>query len=148
MPNWCMNNLDMTHHDSEVANDLIERLEGLEQDSFGGPIGFLRGIDESWQYREAHDVWWEPIESGISVSFSSAWEPPIELYETLTEKGWSITGSYYEEGLDFAGIYEEGENKKLSDLSDYPDDYFVEDDLAKRLEEEWGILESRNQIWE
>ena len=80
------------------------------------------------------------------MSFSSAWEPPVELYEALTEKGWNVIGSYYEEGLDFAGIYEDGENKRLDDLSEYDEDYFVEDDLAKRIQEEWGILEGREEI--
>ena len=146
MPNWCFNNLDISHSNPAVVDEVRLRVESLEQDSWGGPIGFLKGLDPSWEYREACDIWWEPTDDGITVSFSSAWEPPVELYEALTEKGWDVTGSYYEEGLDFAGIYEAGENKRLNDLSEYDDDYFVEDDLAKRLEDEWGILESREEI--
>ena len=48
MPNWCFNNLDISHSNPTVVDEVRLRVESLEQDSWGGPIGFLRGLDPSW----------------------------------------------------------------------------------------------------
>jgi hypothetical protein len=49
------------------------------------------------------------IEDGrITASFDSAWSPPIQAYEKLTELGFSVRAYYYEGGMNFAGIWEDG----------------------------------------
>jgi hypothetical protein len=49
------------------------------------------------------------IENGqITTSFDSAWSPPIAAYEKLVELGFSVRAYYYEGGMNFAGIWEDG----------------------------------------
>lgn len=49
------------------------------------------------------------IEDGrISTSFDSAWSPPIAAYEKLVELGFEVRAYYYEGGMCFAGIWEDG----------------------------------------
>jgi hypothetical protein len=44
----------------------------------------------------------------ITLNFDSAWSPPIGAYERLVEMGFSIRAMYYEPGMCFAGIWEDG----------------------------------------
>jgi len=49
------------------------------------------------------------IENGrITTSFDSAWSPPVAAYEKLVELGFSVRAYYYEGGMNFAGIWEDG----------------------------------------
>ena len=49
------------------------------------------------------------IENGrITTSFDSAWSPPIAAYEKLVDLGFSVRAYYYEGGMNFAGIWEDG----------------------------------------
>jgi hypothetical protein len=49
------------------------------------------------------------IENGrITAAFDSAWSPPTAAYEKLVELGFSVRAYYYEGGMNFAGIWEDG----------------------------------------
>jgi hypothetical protein len=49
------------------------------------------------------------IENGrITTSFDSAWSPPTAAYEKLVDLGFSVRAYYYEGGMNFAGIWEDG----------------------------------------
>jgi hypothetical protein len=51
------------------------------------------------------------IENGrISTSFDSAWGPPIQAYEKLLDLGFSVRAYYYEGGMCFAGVWEDGDD--------------------------------------
>jgi hypothetical protein len=51
------------------------------------------------------------IENGrISTSFDSAWSPPIQAYEKLLDLGFSVRAYYYEGGMQFAGVWEDGDD--------------------------------------
>jgi len=47
-------------------------------------------------------------EDRIIICFDTAWGPPIALYEYLEEQGYDIVGMYYEPGMAFCGIYNNG----------------------------------------
>lgn len=58
----------------------------------------------------------------IFISFTTKWQPPIELYEWLRETyGCSIKATYEESGMDFAGIWQDGEDRQIqmSDVEAY-----------------------------
>jgi len=44
----------------------------------------------------------------LSVSFESAWAPPCAAYDTLVELGFEVRAFYYEPGMAFAGVWEDG----------------------------------------
>ena len=44
------------------------------------------------------------------AGFDSAWSPPITAMERLVEMGFSVKLYYYESGMCFAGIWENGDD--------------------------------------
>ena len=75
----------------------------------------------------------------MCIGFDSAWSPPIQAMEKLCDLGFSVRLMYYEPGMEFCGIWEDGD-----------DDYYdiigmssqqVIDDIPKELDECFGISE-------
>jgi len=87
----------------------------------------------------------QDIPGGLMLGFESAWSPPIGAYEKLTEMGFTIRAMYYEPGMAFAGIWEEGSD----DYYDYGglDSAGIADTLPVELDEAFGISESAAE-WE
>ena len=50
----------------------------------------------------------QDIEGGLMLTFDSAWAPPCAAYEKLIDLGFRIRAMYYEPGMAFAGIWEDG----------------------------------------
>ena len=78
-------------------------------------------------------------DGSLTASFNSAWSPPIEAYRMLEDLGFKIKAYYFEGGMMFAGIYEDGD-----------DDYYeiggmnseqINAELPKELDEMFGISE-------
>jgi len=81
----------------------------------------------------------EDIDGGLSLTFDSAWSPPIAAYEKLTEMGFKIRALYHECGMCFAGIWEDG----FDDFYDYSgmDSLETADTLPAELDEAFCISE-------
>ena len=47
-------------------------------------------------------------DNSVTLTFDTAWAPPIDAYETLEGQGFEIEAFYYEPGMAFCGIYENG----------------------------------------
>jgi len=81
---------------------------------------------------------------GLILSFDSAWAPPVNAYEKLMDLGFSIRAYYYEGGMNFAGIWEDG-----------CDDFYemtgssaeVREQIPEALDEMFAITESM-EMWE
>ena len=76
----------------------------------------------------------------VCIGFDTAWGPPIAAMEKLCDLGFSVRLMYYEPGMAFAGIWEDGS-----------DDYYelggmtseqVKDDIPEELDECFEISES------
>jgi hypothetical protein len=82
----------------------------------------------------------QDIPGGLMLGFESAWSPPIAAYEKLTEQGFRIRAMYYEPGMAFAGVWEDGSD----DYYDYGglDSAGIADTLPVELDEAFGISES------
>ena len=80
------------------------------------------------------------IPGGLSLGFESAWAPPCAAYEKLTEQGFRIKAMYYEPGMAFAGIWEDGQD----DYYEYGglDSAGIAEELPAELDEAFGISES------
>lgn len=87
----------------------------------------------------------QDIPGGLMLSFDSAWSPPTGAYEKLTELGFRIRAMYFEGGMAYAGIWDDG-----------ADDYYeyggmssaeIADTLPAELDEAFGISEDVAQ-WE
>jgi hypothetical protein len=86
------------------------------------------------------------IDNGqLTLSFDSAWSPPIGAYEKLCDLGFSVRGYYYEPGMSFCGVWDEG----------YDDFYQIEgswelvrDEIPEALDEMFGISENMREYEE
>ena len=82
----------------------------------------------------------QDIPGGLMLGFESAWSPPIAAYEKLTEMGFNIRAMYYEPGMAFAGIWEDGSD----DYYEYSglDSAGIAEELPAELDEAFCISES------
>jgi hypothetical protein len=78
----------------------------------------------------------------VTLTFDTAWSPPIGAYEKLTELGFTIKAFYYEPGMQFAGIWEEGEDDYYEGWGDAKG---AESMLPAELNEQFAISESQEQ---
>jgi len=84
-------------------------------------------------------------EKGLILSFDSAWAPPIQAYEKLMDLGFVIRAFYYEPGMCFAGIWEDG-NDDYYDMSGMDSEQAAEE-LPAELDEMFAISENMAE-WE
>jgi len=87
----------------------------------------------------------QDIPGGLMLGFESAWAPPCAAYEKLTEQGFRIKAMYYEPGMAFAGIWEDGDD----DYYEYGgmDSKEIAETLPAELDEAFNISEDVAQ-WE
>ena len=52
----------------------------------------------------------QDIPGGLMLGFDSAWAPPVAAYEKLQAMGFRIRAMYYECGMAFAGIWDNGDD--------------------------------------
>ena len=157
MPNWCENSVILKHNDPKKIAELKDHLL-LHKDGKGEYFfNFLRPRPESegdnwynWNVNNWGTKWdadpqvFDIDENNISLDFSTAWSPPIYLYDYLTEQGWDVEALYSEPGMCFCGSYtssnpgDECYNYDLEDPSSYediPDEVFRYAGIDIMLEE-------------
>ena len=78
-------------------------------------------------------------DGSLTASFDSAWAPPIEAYRVLEDLGFEIKAYYFEGGMMFAGIYEDGDDDYYEVGSMNSSEAF--DLLPEDLNEMFGISE-------
>ena len=92
--------------------------------------------------------------SNIMGWFDSAWAPPIEAYNTFLDDndGCDITASYEEQGMDFAGVYEDREDCGIDNVSEWCEAVIkgttsLEDtpELFQKLDDELELIENRRE---
>ena len=80
------------------------------------------------------------IEGGLILSFDSAWAPPLNAYARLIEQGFKVHAMYYEPGMCFAGVWEDGSDDYY-EYGDMSSDE-IEQQLPIELDEAFGISQS------
>jgi hypothetical protein len=75
----------------------------------------------------------------VTASFDSAWSPPIGVYEELVEQGYGVRAYYYEGGMAYAGIWDNGSDDCYQD---WGDSQGAKDMLPEELDEFFAISES------
>jgi hypothetical protein len=87
----------------------------------------------------------QDIPGGLMLGFESAWAPPIAAYEKLQDMGFRIRAMYYEPGMAYAGVWEDGND----DYYEYGglDSAGIAETLPVELDEAFGISESAAE-WE
>ncbi len=125
MPNWCMNNLTVSHSDENMVQEFADAWNsgGVCQHYIPMPLGEdwyswnVSNWGTKWDFGK--DEYDDPVvvkkvtmKSGafyeVSVSPNTAWSPPIDFYNHLVELGYNVHASYFEPGMGFCGIYHNG----------------------------------------
>ena len=138
MPNWCANTVDISHEDPAMIERARKAFnEGRLLDEFIPVPQELKDAVANFQVNEdlvakyGYSNWydfsianwgtkWDVGADGqealvqdansLTLNFDSAWAPPIRAYEQLMEMGFQIRAMYYEPGMCFAGIWEDGDD--------------------------------------
>ncbi len=155
----------MTMMDGKFLEEFIPIPEELKETTAGYSDDPLqeakdKALMEKYGYRNWHDfcvdTWgtkWDPDFQEVTVNgnqitavFESAWSPPVAAYEKLEKLGFIIRAYYYEPGMQFAGIYEDGFDE-FYNLNDYESSDEVAEDIPSELDEAFAIVESMRD-WE
>ena len=143
MPNWCSNSLTLKHDDPAMIDKAVAGFTD------GKLLETLVPYEGEWDYDWCVSNWgtkWDvggdngyirPNPNTLKISFDSAWAPPTEAYRAMEELGFEVKAMYYEPGMAFAGLYEDGSD----DYYEYSDMNAAEvaDTLPTELDEEFGI---------
>ena len=81
----------------------------------------------------------QDIPGGLMLSFDSAWSPPVNAYEKLMDMGFRIYATYYESGMCYCGIWDNGNDTYF----EYGSMSAAEagDEIPVELDEAYGISE-------
>jgi len=158
MPNWCMNNLTVSHPDPAKLQEFVDAYNSgntcehylpTPKDDNGDVIKdedspnywYVWNINNwgtKWDFgKSEHD---DPItiENGeVAVSVDTAWSPPIQFLEHLTELGYNVRCSYWEPGMAFCGIWDNGNDNYI----EYSGSDKAEEAIPVALWNEFGMSE-------
>lgn len=150
MPNWCMNNLKISHDDpnqlkkfvdaynsGETCQSFIPRPESINNSDAFADDGWYKWNVNNWGTKwdfgkgELDDP--ITIEDGlVNISFETAWSPPTQFYDYLLGLGYGVDATYFEPGMGFCGIYDNGDD----DYVDYGDD---KDSIPSRIWDDYAL---------
>lgn len=82
---------------------------------------------------ERHDA------NNITLVFESAWAPPVEAYIQLEQQGFVVEAYYYEPGMMFCGVFEDGQANDISIEQTNGD--WVKDNIPRAIDEMFGIAD-------
>ena len=134
MPNWCLNKLTISHEDrSKVMEFVLAYKEGkacehylpVPKDEQGelitdesNPDYWYNWCVNNWGTKwdigsdngEVHGLNPTIVDNEASMSFDSAWSPPIGLYKELVLRGFRVVASYFEPGMGYCGVWTDGDD--------------------------------------
>ena len=158
MPNWCMNNMTVSHADPAKVQEFADAYNsGNTCDHYlpcpkdkDGKIIMDENSPDYW-YKWCINNWgvkWDfgkdeyddaavVVDNEVSVSFNTAWAPPNGLYDELHRQGYILNGSYWEPGMGFCGTIENGMDLyvEYQDKEEIPDHLWDEYGMADFFEE-------------
>ena len=125
MPNWCYNELSLSHEDPAMEERVRKAI--WENNFFNEFVPFPEDIGDNWrEWNNEHwgtkwetdfDDYLENMEMEndedidlLNLYFNTAWSPPIEFYEALTKLGFDVFATYREPGCELAGGFENGDH--------------------------------------
>jgi len=157
MPNWCSNNLTIEHDDRSKVMEFVHAYkEGkvcdhylpVPRDGNGELITDTTHPDywynwcvNNWGTKwdigsdnnEIHGLKPTVVDNQATMTFDSAWSPPIGLYDKLVELGFKVDATYWEPGMAFCGIYTDGDDHYV--------DYTHKDMIPRRIWLDYNLEE-------
>jgi hypothetical protein len=145
MPNWCQNVAYIKHEDKAELDKIVAELDKKgEAKLFESLVPNPSG---EWSYDWSVENWgtkWEASvyeysleDEHLYISFDTAWGPPIEFYNKILQLGYEVKAFYREEGMCFAGVYEDGDDDYYEYANMSADE--IEEQLPSELDEMFSI---------
>lgn len=143
MPNWNSNIVTFTNTDpAQIAKikSVIEAEQSIMERFV--PIGeyeYAQAI-ETWgtKWSEIDGVVLEESENSIKVAFETAWCPPIAFYTAMEQLGFGVQAYYWEPGMAFCGVYENGVDREES--IDYMSPEWIEENISEDIIAEFDLI--------
>lgn len=135
MPNWCENSLAIEGPKVEILalldaiNDQKGNLDGgvcTAIDPMPDDVGLgtmsmpgwyvwrVNNWGTKWDFMPIDDPDLVIVDDNtfeLVMEFDTAWAPPIALYNTLVERGFSVKATYHEPGMQYVGVYSDGDDE-------------------------------------
>ena len=152
MPNWCSNHISVSHEDPAMMAKFIKaaKEENIAETFIPMPSSVETDPDPSVLSRGAYD--WRLTNWGTKWDFGienltvcedeafgnaeTAWSPPVEVYQKLSDLGFTVHAMWHEGGMCFAGIFTDGE------CTEYDNIQYTEEYLMNNIDE--SIVEAFN----
>lgn len=161
MPNWCLNRLTIEHEDRSKVMEFVHAYkEGNACDHYIPTPKNDKG--ELFDDRDHPDYWYDynvsnwgtkwdigsnngemyglhptVVGNQATMSFDSAWSPPLGLYRRLVELGFKVDATYWEPGMGFAGHWIDGvDNYFEGGREAFPEDLIEEYNMDEFYQEE------------
>ena len=118
----------------------LEAKQASNLERFGYNTWYEFCINEwgtKWDVSGAHVS--DHTDISVSAGFDTAWGPPTQAMERLTELGFQVELFYYEPGMDFCGKY-------TSDSGD--ESYKCSEEIPADIDEMFAITEQREEYQE
>lgn len=98
-----------------------------------------------WDVGDPYGIFAES-EHELSLTFESAWSPPVTAYDKMLDLGFEIVAFYYEPGVAFVGKYDNG----YDDFYEYggENSQSVREAIGEELDDMWGISQSMAEFEE
>jgi hypothetical protein len=159
MPNWCSNVVVISHIEPSKL-DVIRNAVKVAAEASTGEHFFNtlvpRPVNEEENWYNWNVTNWgckwdvepqitEDTGDSITLTFDTAWAPPIQFYNEMVERDYEVRAFYVEPGMAFAGIYDNG-NDDYYEYGDMHSDDIV-DNLPQELDEMFAISEEKAN-WE
>jgi hypothetical protein len=134
-----MNNITVEHEDSAMVDRFEKAYNGGKtcEEFLPVPEGYYD--DERWydwcvnNWGTKWDIGGQPEHHGlkatrvgnqVSGTFDSAWAPPVGLYDKLFELGYDVKATYWEPGMAYCGIWDNGADNYIEyGGTDNPEEY-------------------------
>lgn len=124
---------------AENEKEAHEAQQALNREKFGYTDWYEHNLavwGTKWDISDVNIA--EHEENELYISFTTAWSPPLRGYKNLRKLGYEIHAMYYESGMCFCGIWDEGDDEYYQ--IDEPDSQeWLESNIPENLLEEMGI---------
>jgi len=146
MPNHTDNRVILSHADSQKIDDiynvmntddasLLQHIIPMNESLLDGGDWYEWRLDNwgtKWDIYETHCT---RIDANtLSMTFYTAWSPPIPVFDKLTDMGYEINARYLDEGWMYVGEYVDGFDWSTADVESIGE-------LRPELDDEFGISE-------
>jgi hypothetical protein len=157
MPNWCMNSLTIEHEDRAKVMEFVHAYKEGKVCNHYLPVPrngngelitdesspnywytwCIRNWGTKWDIgsdnNEVHGLHPTVVGNQATMTFDSAWSPPVGLYEKLVELGFKVEATYFEPGMAFCGVFQDGEDDYI--------EYQSKDMIPKRIWDDYNLSE-------